>query len=105
MPTETKKPVKKRSKHSITHLPSTFAVQTISLATSGFSLVAALAWNSVIQSVITDYVKPYLGNNSGLLTALLYAVVTTLIAVAVGMQLSHIQEKLQEREEQMIELD
>jgi uncharacterized membrane protein len=103
MPTKTKKPT-----HSIRQLPSSFAVQTITLATSGFSLVAALAWNSVIQAVINDYIKPYLGNGSGLVTALIYAIVTTLIAVAVGMQLSRIQEKIQslgEQEQESTELE
>ena len=79
---------------SIRELPSSFAMQTISLATSGFSLVAALAWNELIRTIIDQYIRPYLGRNSGLISLIAYAVVTTLIAVLVSMQLSSINERL-----------
>src|SRR3989344_7770361 len=34
--------------------------QIVTLATGGFGLVAALAWNNVIQEFVADFIKPYL---------------------------------------------
>lgn len=82
---------------AVRELPGSFAVQTISLATSGFSLVAALAWNELIRTVIDQYIRPYLGKDSGLISLVIYASVTTLIAVLVGLQLGRIQQKIIEQ--------
>ncbi len=40
--------------------------QILYLATNGFGLVAALAWNNVINEVVDNYIKPFVGNDSGL---------------------------------------
>ena len=69
--------------------------QMLSLATSGFGLVAALAWNSVIQELINNYVKKFLPANSGLVSLLVYAVVVTILAVVVTMNLSKVKDKLE----------
>ncbi|MDP3987850.1 MAG: DUF5654 family protein [Candidatus Levybacteria bacterium] len=69
--------------------------QMLTLATSGFGLVAALAWNSVIQAFVNDYVKKWLPNGSGLISLLLYAILITALAVFVTLQLSKILEKLE----------
>lgn len=69
--------------------------QTLALATSGFGLVAALAWNSVIQEIVTVYVKPYFPKESSLISLLLYAVVVTGIAVTITVQLAKIIRKLE----------
>jgi len=69
--------------------------QMLSLATSGFGLVAALAWNSVIQEVVNNYVKKFLPGNSGLVSLLIYAVVVTILAVIVTMNLSKVKDKLE----------
>ncbi len=63
--------------------------QMLTLATSGFGLVAALAWNSVIQELVNNYLKKYFPN-SGLLSLFLYAVTVTVIAVVVTLQLSRL---------------
>ncbi len=68
--------------------------QMLTLATNGFGLVAALAWNSVIQETITTYIKPYIGNGSGLISLSIYAVIVTVLAVVITYQLSIIKEKL-----------
>ena len=34
--------------------------QMLTLSTAGFGLVAALAWNSLIQDIVATYLKPYL---------------------------------------------
>lgn len=69
--------------------------QMIALATSGFGLVAALAWNNVIQEFVNDYVKKVLPQGSGMLSLLIYAVIITLLAVMITYQLSKILDRLE----------
>lgn len=69
--------------------------QMLTLATSGFGLVAALAWNSLIQEFVNSYVKKLLPNGSGILSLLIYALIVTVLAVFVTYQLSKLSEKLQ----------
>lgn len=65
------------------------------LSTSGFGLVAALAWNSVIQEFVNTYVKKWLPAGSGILSLLIYALIITILAVVITLQLSKLTEKLQ----------
>lgn len=51
----------------------------ISLATAGFGLVAALAWNDAIQSIINKFFPA----SSGIISKLIYAVVITSLAVII----------------------
>jgi Na+/melibiose symporter-like transporter len=69
--------------------------QMVTLSTSGFGLVAALAWNSVIQEFVNTYVKKWLPTNSGIISLLIYALIITVLAVVVTVQLSKLSEKLQ----------
>lgn len=69
--------------------------QLITLSTSGFGVVAALAWNSVIQEIVTTYIKPYLPHGSGLISLLIYAITVTLIAVIITYQLTRVLERLE----------
>lgn len=69
--------------------------QMLTLATSGFGLVAALAWNSLIQEFVNTYVKKFLPNGSGLISLLIYALIVTVLAVFVTYQLSKLSEKVQ----------
>ncbi|HYK07984.1 MAG TPA: DUF5654 family protein [Candidatus Eisenbacteria bacterium] len=89
MAENSKTPAKKKA------LQVEIVTQMLSLATSGFGLVAALAWNSVIQEVVNNYVKKFLPGNSGLLSLLIYAVVVTVLAVIVTMNLSKVKDKLE----------
>jgi hypothetical protein len=70
--------------------------QVITLSTSGFAVVAALAWNNAIQELVAVYIKPYLPQGSGLASLLLYAILVTGIAVAITINLSKLLEKLEE---------
>ncbi len=67
--------------------------QMLTLATSGFGLVAALAWNSLIQEFVNSYVKALLPQGSGIISLLIYAVIVTVLAVLVTYQLSRLSEK------------
>jgi hypothetical protein len=71
--------------------------QMLTLSTSAFGLVAALAWNSVIQEFVNSYVKKWLPSGSGIISLLIYAVIVTLLAVFVTLQLSRLSERLSEK--------
>jgi len=69
--------------------------QMLTLATSGFGLVAALAWNSLIQDLVNNYVKKWFPQGSSLLSLLIYAVIVTVLAVVITLQLSKILQRLE----------
>lgn len=69
--------------------------QMLTLSTSGFGLVAALAWNNVIQEFVNKYVKKWLPDGSGIISLLIYAIIVTLLAVFVTLQLSRLSQRLQ----------
>lgn len=62
--------------------------QMLTLTTSGFGLVAALAWNSVIQEFVNGYVKKWLPTGGGIASLLIYAIAITILAVFITLQLS-----------------
>lgn len=62
--------------------------QMLTLATSGLGLVAALAWNTLIQELVSQYIKPLLGGASGVISLLIYAVLVTVLAVVITYNLS-----------------
>ncbi len=57
--------------------------ELIKLMTASFGLVAALAWNQVAQEFVNSYVKPLFGQQSGLISLLIYAVSITIFVVTV----------------------
>lgn len=67
--------------------------QMLTLATAGFGLVAALAWNSLIQEAVATYIKPYFPNGS-LISLFIYAVLITVIAVLVTYELSRVLQRV-----------
>lgn len=67
--------------------------QMLTLATGAFGLIAALAWNELIKTVVNDYIKPLVGGASGMISLLIYAVVVTLLAVLVTYTLTRIIDK------------
>jgi len=69
-----------------------FAKKILNLMTSGFGLVAALAWNELIKEIVKEYVKPFFGESSGLISLAFYAVFITLLAVFVTYNLSRLAE-------------
>ena len=79
----------------ITELPLAVIKNMIVLATSGFGVVVALAWNELIKAVVAQYIDPLLGKNSGVVSLLIYSIVMTLLAVFITMQLSSIERRLE----------
>lgn len=65
----------------------------LTLATSGLGLVAALAWNNLIQELVSQYIEPLVGGASGIFSLLIYAVVVTVLAVVVTYNLSKLVKK------------
>ncbi len=62
--------------------------QLVTLSTSGFGLVAALAWNEAIQTFVQDYIQKFYPNQSGALSKFIYALLITAFAVLITYQLS-----------------
>lgn len=71
--------------------------QMITLSTSGFGLVAALAWNNVIQEIVNNYIKKFLPRESGIISLLLYAILITALAVFVTLQLSKLLDRVEKK--------
>ena len=69
--------------------------QMVALATSGFGLVAALAWNNVIQDLVNNYIKPHLPQGSSIFSLFIYAVLVTSLAVLVTYNLTKLAEKFE----------
>lgn len=71
--------------------------QMIILSTSGFGLVMALAWNSVIQEFVNSYIKKFFPQGSGIISLLIYAVLITALGVFITYQLTKVLEKLESK--------
>ena len=74
-------------------LKKQMATQMLTLATSGFGLVAALAWNEFIQTLVKEVITPLIGESSSVISQLIYAVIVTVLAVIVTYNLSKFVEK------------
>jgi hypothetical protein len=78
--------------NSAKELPLVIIKQMSSLATAGFGVVAALAWNEFIKELVNNWIKPYLPEGSGLITLFIYAMLVTALAVSVTLQLSKLEQ-------------
>lgn len=85
---EKTKKLQNRLKSEASKFRKQFAKRTLALMTSGFGLVSALAWNELIKELVKEYVKPFFGESSGLISLTIYAVFITALAVLVTYQLS-----------------
>jgi len=63
------------------------------LATAAFGLVAALAWNDAIQSIF----RRFFGEQSTLIAKFVYALLVTVVVVAVTLKLGHSVNRLKEK--------
>lgn len=90
---------------TLNEFPVSLVKNMIALATSGFGVVVALSWNEFIRGMVEHYIDPYLGRSGGLASLLIYAVVVTLLAVLVTMQLTSVQRKLAGTDDESEEKD
>lgn len=88
---------KEKPKEEIRQYQLAIVKQMLKLATSGFGLVAALAWNELIKTTINEYVKTKISVGSGILSLAIYALIVTGLAVFVTFQLSKFAEKLEKK--------
>lgn len=84
--------------NSLDQMPLAIVKNMIALATSGFGVVVALAWNEAIKKTVITYIDPFLGEKSGVASLFIYAVIVTLLAVVVTMQMAHLQRKFEDVE-------
>lgn len=84
---------KKQETKAERDLRKTLIEEMLRLATSALGLVAALAWNDLIKEFISGYIKPLVGEDSGLISMLIYALIVTILAVSVTYQLSKLTKK------------
>lgn len=85
-----------KTPEKINELPLVVVKNMVTLATSGFGLVVALAWNEVIKTAVAEYIDPLLGKSGGLISLSVYALVMTVLAVFVTMQLANLEKKLEQ---------
>ena len=78
-------------------IPNVVLSQMLTLMVSSFGLVAALAWNEVVKTLVESYIKPYFGLSSGLISLLLYAIIITIITVVITVNFTTILEKFREK--------
>ncbi|MCG2685980.1 DUF5654 family protein [Candidatus Parcubacteria bacterium] len=71
--------------------------QMVTLATSAFGMIAALAWNSAITTFVNDYIKKILPIGSGVISLFIYAILVTILAVSVTYNLSKMAERFEEQ--------
>ncbi len=70
--------------------------QLLTLATSGFGLVAALAWNGAIQAFVKQFIASRIPG-SDLISQIIYALIITVFAVFITYQLSRLDAHLKSR--------
>ncbi len=88
----------KRIKEEIKKYQLAAVKQMLTLATSGFGLVAALAWNELIRTFINDYIRTRISVGSAMISLTIYAIFVTIFAVIIILQLSRLVERLGEKE-------
>ena len=64
--------------------------QLVTLSTSGFGLVAALAWNEVVQTFVKEYIQRFYPDQAGVISKFIYAIIITAFAVFITYQLSRL---------------
>lgn len=84
----------KKKKKSVKPLPHAIADQIITLISTSFGLVAALAWNEAIKEYVSVFIKPYFAKGSGVISLFIYAVVITIVAVIITIQTARILKKI-----------
>jgi len=90
----------KKTKGEIKKYQLAVVKQMLKLATTGFGLVAALAWNELIRTFINDVIKSKISLGSGLISLAIYALIVTALAVIITLQLSRIAERLTKEEKE-----
>jgi hypothetical protein len=67
----------------------------LNLATAGFGLVAALAWNNLIQEIVKKYIEVWIPDFGPVFTLLMYAMIVTILAVLITFHLTKLLRRLE----------
>ena len=86
--------IKKPSLKEIKELRLETLLKISDLATAGFGLVAALAWNDSIKALFDTFLPKT--SNSGIIAQMLYAALITVIVVFITMKLGRMTNKTKE---------
>jgi len=86
--------IKKPSLQEIHELRVETLTKMTDLATAGFGLVAALAWNEAIQSLVNAFLPK--SSNGGIIAQLIYAAVITAVVVVITVKLGKMTGKAKE---------
>ncbi len=78
-----------KTKETVKETNKAVLSQSLGFISSAFVLVAALAWNEAIKDLINRYFKA----DSGIISHFIYAIIVTIIAVAITMKLNSLAEK------------
>ncbi len=69
--------------------------ELLTLSSAAFGLVAALAWNEAIQSIVNKYLS--FGEAGSVVSKLLYAIIVTILAVVVTINLTKIRARFEDK--------
>jgi len=86
--------IKDKLQEELDEFQKTFVDELTTLITSALGLLAALAWRGVIQEFVQVYVKRLLGEMSGLLSELIFALIITFLAVIVTWRITKLKKRL-----------
>lgn len=86
--------IKNKLQEELDEFQKTFINELSSLITSAFGLLAALAWRGVIQELVDVYIKRLLGEMSGILSELIFALIITILAVVLTWRITKIKKRL-----------
>ena len=86
--------IKNKLQQELGEFQRTFLEEIGRLITSSFGLLAALAWRGVIREFVQVYIKRFLGEASGILSELIFALIISFLAVFITWRISKIKKKL-----------
>ncbi|MDO8619616.1 MAG: DUF5654 family protein [Candidatus Daviesbacteria bacterium] len=72
------------------HFHQELIQQLVTLSTSGFGLVAALAWNEAIQTFVQQDIEKFFPSQSGVISKFIYALLISVFAIVITYQLSRL---------------
>lgn len=86
--------IKNKLQEELDEFQKIFINELSALVTSAFGLLAALAWRGVIQELIDVYIKKALGEISGILSEIIFALIITVLAVTITWRMTKLKKRL-----------
>ena len=86
--------IKNKLQEELDEFQKIFINELSSLITSALGLLAALAWRGAIQELINVYIKKALGEISGILSEIIFALIITVLAVMVTWRMTKLKKRL-----------